>query len=142
MALKLKKTESVTREHFQMELGVEYYFEFQTQVYKAPNVRTRNVAGEVNKEPPMLADVLLFVEDAEGVLSKEYTIIINTVLKNILDDTYPGDALIGERLCVVKLPKVQGRDYNRFNVARFDLDDGEEPAVDTTPVPNRMRGKA
>jgi hypothetical protein len=142
MALKLKKTTSVTREHLQMELGVDYYMEFQTQPYKAPEVRVRIPKdGEKAKEPPMLADVLLYSEDAEGVLTKEYTIIVNAVLKSILDEHFPGDVVIGERLIVTKLAKVNGKDYNRFNVSSFDLDDGEDVPVDTAPVPNKKRGK-
>jgi hypothetical protein len=142
MALKLKKTDSVTREHLQMELGVEYYLEFLSCAYKAPDVRTRVPKdGSVAKDPPMLADVLMFAQDDDGVLTKEYTIIVNAVLQSILDENYPNDSLIGERLCIIKLPKVHGKDYNRFNVSKFDLDDGEDEPVDTTPKPNKKRGK-
>lgn len=143
MALKLKKTGSVTREHLQMELGVDYYLEFQTAPYKAPDVRTRTPKdGEKAKEPPMLADVLAYSEDEEGILTKEFTIIVNAVLKGILDEHYPDAAVIGERLIVTKLPKVNGKDYNRFNVSSFDLDDGEDELIDETPKPNKKRGKA
>jgi hypothetical protein len=144
MALKLKKTGSVTREHLQMELDVDYYLEFQTQPYKAPDIRQRAPKeGEKAKEPPMLADVLAYSEDAEGVITKEYTIIVNAVLAGALDEHYPGAAVIGERLIICKLPKVNGKDYNRFNVSTFDLDDGENPeefAVEA-PKPNKKRAK-
>jgi|WetSurMetagenome_2_1015567.scaffolds.fasta_scaffold167045_2 hypothetical protein len=142
MALKLKKTTSVTREHLQMELGVDYYLEFETQPYKATEIRARAPKeGEKAKEPPLLCDVLAYSEDAEGILTKEYTIIVNSVLKSILDEHYPEAAVIGERLIVTKLPKVNGKDYNRFNVSNFDLDDGEDAPVDDTPKPNKKRGK-
>jgi hypothetical protein len=144
MALKLKKTGSVTREHLQMELGVDYYLEFETQPYRAPDVRARAPKeGEKAKEPPMLADVVAYTEDGDGVLTKEYTIIVNAVLAGALDEHYPGAAVIGERLIVTKLPKVNGKDYNRFNISTFDLDDGESPeefAVEA-PKPNKKRGK-
>jgi|WetSurMetagenome_2_1015567.scaffolds.fasta_scaffold01633_21 hypothetical protein len=140
--LRLKKTASVTREMLSMTIGEDYYLEFQTRPYLAKEQRTRALKeGEKVKAPPMLADVLAFSEDDSGVLTKEYTIICNAVLVSILEDNFPGDAVIGERLIVTKLDKISGRDYNLFNVSTFDLDDGTDPEVVEAPQPNKSRRK-
>ncbi len=114
----------VTRPLLKMEMGKEYFVEFESAIYQAdPVVATRTRASKDDTgttstrkmDPPQLADVK---DLAHG--GRPSQIIVNAVLGAELLKKYPKDAYIGKAFRLVK-NQLQGKSYATFEIAEIEL---------------------
>lgn len=78
---------------------------------------------EKAKEPAMLAPVVN-LETGE-----ECQIILSAVIKSVLNDEYPGDKYVGHCFSITKRARVQGKQYNPF-----DIEEIEDPGAEAADV--------
>ncbi|MGH7743753.1 MAG: hypothetical protein ACREQ5_02900 [Candidatus Dormibacteria bacterium] len=81
-----------------------------------------NTPEDKRKAPATLANVIN-LEDGSVC-----QIIVNAVVKSVLNDEYPNDGYVGKCFAITKRGRAQGKQYNPFDIEEIE-DPGNEVAA-------------
>jgi hypothetical protein len=125
MEFKVKKV--LTRPALKLQETVPVYVKFDGAMYVGKEIKSRTPTDEAKKkEPATLANI---TDLQTGQL---HVLIMNTVLKGVLTEEYPGEGYVGKCFKITKLGRAAGKQYNPFDVVEI-----EEPEHESAPAPKK-----
>jgi hypothetical protein len=110
---KFKRTKAVTLPILKMEDEVTRYLKFNDKMYVGKEQKA--APGKKQMEPATLV-AATDVETGEQGL-----VIVNAVLKGILEEQYVGDDYVGKAFEITRHAKADGKRYNTFSVFEIDV---------------------
>jgi hypothetical protein len=121
-APKFTRTAQVTADVLKMEIGKPYYIKIlsaieESQAHAGDDSRRAGKEADGKMEPAQICRVI----DLEVPGAPEQILIVNSVLKGILEDSYTDKATgelkyVGKSFEVTKRDKVNGKRYHTFQV--------------------------
>lgn len=107
-----KRKKLLTRPVLKWEVGKPRFIKIETAMHIGKEMKEK--AGEKKKEPATLANV---IDLSTGDLAQ---IIVNAVLKSVLNEEYPNDTYVGLCFSVTKQARVQGKQYDPFSIEEIE----------------------
>lgn len=119
--MKFTKVRNVTRPVLKLATKTAYYLRFDGAMALGKIVDDK-------KEPPMLADVTNMETGEEGMM------ILGAVLRDNLNEAYPGDAYVGKIFEIVKTAPEGARKYALWSVAEVSAQADDAAPADSKPA--------
>lgn len=116
---KFTRKRAVTLPTFKVEVDKTLYLMVNSAMYLGKEQKAK--AGEEAKKGAAKMDqpaTILPVTDVET--GEQGQIIVNAVLKGILDETYPDESYVGKSFEITKHDKKAGKRYHTFSVFEID----------------------
>lgn len=119
-----KKVKNVTLPLIKLENKTAYYLRFDGAMHQGKTVDDK-------KEPPIMAEVTNMETGEQG------QIIMGQVLRENLNEVYPGDGYVGKIFEIVKTAPEGARKYSLWNIAEVEASD--EAAPEKAPAKNAKK---
>lgn len=126
--IQFKKVKNVTLPILKMASKTAYYLRFDTAM------RLGKIVDD-KKEAPTMAQVT----DMET--GEQYEMILGTVLRDNLNETYPADAYVGKIFEIVKTAPEGARKYSLWSIAEVEVEASPAAATVEEATSNKKRGQ-
>lgn len=111
------KRKQVTFPTLKLTDDQEVLIRFNSEIYQGKPIKMN---GQTQEKPADLARVTHFNEDGEPL--GDYEMVVGTVLKSVLDETYEGE-YVGKAFAVTRHAKQEGKSYKQYSVFELDFDE-------------------
>lgn len=147
IAFKFAVVKQITRQQIKMVEGVEYYFRFQSGIYRDEDMPGRKPRQPKDGAPAKVMEAPWLMDVTEHTTGEIGKIIVPAVLKTELEDAYPFDAEAGEKPGFIGrdfqvIPrKKAGKNYWIFDIQEIKIEnsplDGGVPAEQSVPAADK-----
>lgn len=117
-----KRKKLLTRPVLKYQVGIAVNVLIETAMHIGKDMKVKE--GEKKKEPATLCDVIDLSSGEPAQL------IMNAVVKSTLAEAYPNDGYVGLCFSITKQARVQGKQYDPFNIEEIENpnDGADKPA--------------
>jgi hypothetical protein len=121
--VEFKTKKLLTRPILKHSVGVTHYVKIESAMFVGREIKVRRGAaeGEQKKEPATLVNVIN-LEDGQPA-----QMIVNAVVKSVLNEEYPNEAYVGKCFSIAKQQRQPGKQYDPFRIEEI-----EDPAAEST----------
>jgi hypothetical protein len=107
-----KRKKLLTRPVLKYVVGIANYVKFEEAMHIGKDMKAKE--GEKKKEPATIANVI------DLKTGEPAQIIANAVVKSVLNEYYPNDTYVGLCFSITKQKRVDGKQYDPFNIEEID----------------------
>ncbi len=117
----------LTRPVLKFEVDKPRYLLIESAIHIGKEIKSRTpVAADKKKEPPSLANVI------DLTTGEPAQIILNAVLKSVLNEEYPTDSYVGLCFSITKQQRMPGKQYDPFKIEEIENPKAEQAAEVST----------